>query len=78
MIKYFKSSLGEKKNKACKLLFKRVYELGMSLWLYTEINTQAFNSCAEFQFDSAYLVTCVRVPKSRDLIDCSTSMQPMY
>lgn len=30
------------------------------------------------QFDTAYLVTCVRVPKSRDLIDCSTSIQPMY
>lgn len=23
-------------------------------------------------------MTCVRVPKSRDLIDCSTSIQPMY
>lgn len=50
----------------------------MQWWLYTGISTQAFLSCAEFPFGSTYLVTCVRVPKSRDLIDCSTSIQPMY
>lgn len=47
-------------------------------WLYTEIIAWVFHSWAEFQFDTTYLVTCVRVPKSRDLIDCSTSIQPMY
>lgn len=26
----------------------------------------------------SYLVTCVLIPKSSDLIDCSTSIQPMY
>lgn len=68
----------EKQNKTCKLLFKIVSELGTHPWLYTEISAPAFHSWAEFQFDTAYLVTCVRVPKSRDLIDCSTSIQPMY
>jgi hypothetical protein len=31
-----------------------------------------------FQFLVSYLVTWVLIPKSSDLIDCSTSIQPMY